>query len=87
MYLSHFLLALIVSRFVKADEGNDDREHVEDLAKNTAERKIVYVMHDPERRNEEKLNDADGFAVARPHGERTDALREEEEKGDPPLFA
>ena len=87
MYLPvcRFSSAFVISGFAEADKGNDDRKHVEYLAQDTADCEIVYVMYDPKRRNGEELDNADGFAVSRPHSERAAALREKKDHGDPPF--
>lgn len=82
-----FVLSFIVTRFAEADEGNQHRKHIEHFANHAADGSIIHVIYDPERGDNEKLSYAYGLAVARPHSERASALRDEEERGNPPFFA
>ena len=65
----------------------EDGDYVENLANNTADRFVVYVVNYPKWRCAEKLSVADSLAVACPHSERAAALSGKEEHGYPPFFA
>jgi hypothetical protein len=80
-------LRCIVPRFPKAEKGNEHRDHIEDLAHNAPDGAVIYVVCDPNGRDQEKLSDADLFSVPRPHSKRSATLRCEEKKRDPPLLA
>ena len=76
----------IVSALAEAEEGDEDGDHIEQLAYDAADRSVVDVVDDPDGRDHRDLRDADLFAVTRPHRERTAELRNPQKERDPPSF-
>ena len=80
-------LFFIVSAFVESYNGYYDGDNIEDLAGYTADRAVVYIIDNPNRRDDGKLRQSNLFAVSGPHGECSAALCDEEKDGYPPFFS